>query len=160
MLVGKRPRSRRLVWNITRIMLIEATLWDLVMMCGRRLERGQWPWVRPQAWNSRSAPPLVAHLGAASDKSVQGLPKSWWAVLLQKRGAIHKHFRMHLVRSPVKGYDDWKIYSAHLSRLATILRFTCSSSDLLYTLCQWASIIVPLSWWFEIMPFTIWKERI
>lgn len=159
MLVRKCPRSSRLFWNITRIMLIEAEFWYSVMMCGRRLERGQWPWVRPQAWNSRSAPPpwwpgLVAHLGAAGDISVQGLPKSWWAVLLQKRGAIHKHFRMHLVRTSVKGYVDWKIYFAHLSRLAAILRFTCSSSHLLYTLCQRASIIVPLSWWFETIPFT------
>lgn len=106
MLVRKRPRSSRLFWNITRIMLIEAKFCYSVMMCGRRLERGQWPWVRPQAWNSRSAPPpwwpgLVAHLGAAGDISDQGLPKSWWAVLLQKRGAIHKHFRMHLVRTYV-----------------------------------------------------------
>lgn len=90
---------------------------------------------RPEIAGLRRHPGgLVAHLGAASDKSFQGLPKSWWAVLLQKRGAIHKHFRMHLVRRSVKGYDDGKNYSAHLSRLATILRFTCSSSDLLYRL--------------------------
>lgn len=159
MLVRKCPRSSRLFWNITRIMLIEAKFWYSVMMCGRRLERGQWPWVRPQAWNSRSAPPpwwpgLVAHLGAAGDISVQGLPKSWWAALLQKRGAIHKHFRMHHVRT----YVCERIRRLE-NLLCTPFSFGCNTPVHL----QFVSLtlyVVPKSFYYRSIVLMVWNYAI